>query len=126
VERRQAFGDNPFEVEFGEAGEGGEVSVEERESVIVVLEVERPSHTLGKLVDEAELAVVVAGLHLVEHCGVHLRTERLTGALADYEIESVIISLHDKIDLGFVGEQLPADDITRNLARDGEDFVAGT
>ena len=35
-QRRQALGDDPFEVGLGEAGEGGEVAVEERQPVVVV------------------------------------------------------------------------------------------
>jgi hypothetical protein len=44
VQRRQALGDHPLEVGLGEAGEGGEVPVEERQPVVVVLQVEARSH----------------------------------------------------------------------------------
>ena len=40
VERAQPLGDDPLEVGLGEAGERGEVPVEERQAVVVVLEVE--------------------------------------------------------------------------------------
>ena len=77
VERRQPLGDHPLEVGLGEAGERGEVPVEERQPVVVVLQVEAPPQPRRQLVDEAELAVVVAGAHLVEQRGVHLDAERL-------------------------------------------------
>ena len=85
VQRRQALGDHPFEVGLGEPGQGGEVPVEERQPVVVVLQVEARAHALGQLVDEAELAVVVARAHPVEHRARHLDTERLSGRLDDRE-----------------------------------------
>jgi hypothetical protein len=66
------FGHHPFEVGLGEAGEGGEVPVQEAQPVVVVLQVQAAAHALGQLVDEAELAVVVAGAHPVEHRARHL------------------------------------------------------
>ena len=58
--------DHPLQIGFGEAGEGREVPIEERQAVVVVLQVEALPHALRQLVDEAELAVVVARAHLVE------------------------------------------------------------
>ena len=40
VERAELLGDHPLEVGLGEAGERGEVPVEERQPVVVVLQVE--------------------------------------------------------------------------------------
>ncbi len=81
LQRRQPLGDDPLEVGLGEAGEGGEVPVEERQPVVVVLEVEALPQPGRQLVDEAELAVVVAGAHLVEQRRLHLDAERLAGPL---------------------------------------------
>ncbi len=67
VQRAQPLGDHTLEVGLGEAGERGEVAVEEREPVVVVLQREALPHPLRQLVDEAERAVVVAGAHPVEH-----------------------------------------------------------
>ena len=44
VQGRQALGDHPLEVQLGEAGEGGEVPVEERQAVVVVALVEAGAH----------------------------------------------------------------------------------
>ena len=55
----EPLGQHPLEVHLGEPGERGEVPVEEREPVVVVLHGEAAAHALGQLVDEAELAVVV-------------------------------------------------------------------
>ena len=66
VERRQPLGDHPLEVGLGEAGQRGEVPVEERQPVVVVLQVQAAAQARRQLVDEAELAVVVAGADLVE------------------------------------------------------------
>ena len=83
VERAQPLGDDALEVGLGEPGEGGEVPVEEAQPVVVVLEVEALPQARRQLVDEAELAVVVAGAHLVEQRRLHLHAERLTGPLVD-------------------------------------------
>ncbi len=72
VERAQALADHPLEVGLGEAGERGEVAVEEAQPVVVVLLVQAGAHARRQLVDEAELAVVVAGADLVEQGRVHL------------------------------------------------------
>ena len=47
VQRRQALGDDPLEVGLGEAGERGEVPVEERQPVVVVLQVEARPQALA-------------------------------------------------------------------------------
>ena len=76
-QRRQPFGEHPLEVRLGEAGEGREVAVQERQAVVVVAHVQVLAHAFGQLVDEAELAVVVAGPDPVEQGRVDLHAERL-------------------------------------------------
>ena len=78
VQRRQALVDDTFEVRLGEAGEGREVAIEERQPVVVVFYVQAPAHALWKLVDEAELAVVVTSADAIEDGGRDLEPERLT------------------------------------------------
>ena len=85
VERRQPLGHDPLEVGLGEAGQRREVAVQEAQPVVVVLEVEAPAHPLRQLVDEAELAVVVARADPVEHRALHLDAERLAVALRDVD-----------------------------------------
>ena len=75
--------------------------------------------------DEAELAVVVAGLHLVEQRRVDFCPERFTGMFGDDNVETSVVALHRKLDRGVVGLDLPADDIARDFACDGEDLVTG-
>ena len=87
VQRRQALGDHPLEVGLGEAGERGEVPVQEAQPVVVVLQVQAAAQALGQLVDEAELAVVVARAHPVEQRARHLGAERLAGPLVDVDVE---------------------------------------
>ena len=125
VQRRQPLGDHPLEVQLGEAGERREVPVEERQPVVVVLEVQRPAHPPRELVHEAELAVVVAGLHAVEHGRVDLRAERLALALVHHHREPVSGPLHLQPNLCPVAEQLPADHVAGRLPGDGRDLVPG-
>ncbi len=87
VQRRQPLGDHPLEVGLGEPGERREVPVQERQPVVVVLQVQAAAHALGQLVDEAELAVVVAGANPVEHGARHVDAERLARPLLDRERE---------------------------------------
>ena len=117
VQRRQPLGDDAFEVCLGETRQGREVAVQEAEPVVVVLEVEAAAHPLGQLVDEAELAMVVAGPHAVEHGTGDLRAERLTGGLSDGEVDLDTVAGEQQIDVGLIGPQMPLDDVTRDSAR---------
>ncbi|CAB4365633.1 unannotated protein [freshwater metagenome] len=112
VQRRQALGDDTFEVGLGEAGERGEVAVQERQAVVVVLEVQAAAQARGQLVDEAELAVVIARAHPVEHCTGHLSAERFVGTLVDFQGDFDTAALHFQRDLGIVDGHSPFDDVT--------------
>ena len=79
----EALGEDALGVELGEAGQRGEVPVEEGQPVVVVLQVEAAPHALGQLVDEAERAVVVAGADPVEDGRGDLHAERLPRLLVD-------------------------------------------
>ena len=105
VQRRQALGHDPLEVGLGEPGERREVPVQEAQPVVVVLQVEAAAHALGQLVDEAELAVVVAGADPVEHGARHLGAERLTGPLGDVQLELEAAARDVEVDVGLVGPQ---------------------
>ena len=119
VERAQPLGDDPLEVGLGEPGEGGEVPVEEAQPVVVVLQVEALPQARRQLVDEAELAVVVAGAHLVEQRRLHLDAERLAGPLVDLdgELEPAAPEVEHRV--GVVDEEPPLDDVAGHLAVDG-------
>ena len=108
VERAQLLGDDPLEVGLREPGERCEVSVEEGEPEVVVLQVEAPPHALRKLMDEAERAVVVAGLHAIEHRMRKLEPEGRTFRLAHDDLLLEPAAPHLEVDLGAVGVQLVA------------------
>ena len=118
VQRRQTFRDDPFEVGLGEAGQRGEVPVQEAQPVVVVLEVQAAAQPLRQLVDEAELAVVVARPHAVEHGARHLGTERLAGRLAHVELQLQAAAVDLQADVGFVGPQAPLDHVAGDAAVD--------
>ena len=123
VQRGEALGHHPFEVGLGEPGERGEVPVQERQPVVVVLEVQTPAHPRRKLVDETELAVVVTGAHLVEHRRVDLDPERLPEGLGHLEAELEAASTHLEIHIGFIGQPAVLDDVANGSARHREEFV---
>ena len=124
VERAQLLGDHPLEVGLGEAGECREIPVEKREPEVVVLEVQAPAHALRQLMDEAERAVVVAGLHAIEHRMRELEPERRAFGLADDDLLLQPAPPHLEVDLGPVGVQLVRDHVAELLAVDGEDLVS--
>lgn len=125
VEGPQAFGDDPFEVRLGETRERREVAVEEREAIVVVLDVQRPSQALRQLVDEAELAVVVAGGHPVEHGVRELRPERHARRLVDGHLERHTASLDLEHRVCVVDELAVLDDVPRLHAVHRDQHVAG-
>jgi hypothetical protein len=124
VERGQLLGHHALEVGLGEAGEGREVPVEERQPIVVVLEVEAAAQPRRELVDEAELAVVVARAHPVEQRRVDLDPERLAGPLLDLDqrVEPAAPQLEGQGRL--VDEHPPLDQVARDRAVDREDLVA--
>ena len=123
VQRRQPLGDDPLEVGLGEAGQRREVAVEERQPVVVVLQVEALAHARRQLVDEAELAVVVAGADLVEQRRVHLDAERLAVGLGhlDQQLEPAPVELERRV--GLVDQQPVLDDVARRPPGDRHDEV---
>ena len=106
VERRETFGDDALEVGFGESGQRREIAVQEREAVVVVLEIQALAHALGQLVDEAELAMVVTGLHDRTTRRVDLETQWLTSGLDDLDRQTERPAAIDfDGEIGVVGEQ---------------------
>ena len=112
-QRRQTLGDDPLEVGLGEPGERREVPVQERQPVVVVLEIEAGAHPRRQLVDEAELAVVVAGAHLIEQGGVNLEAQRGAGSLVDLDVELQAAAVNLYFHLRFIHQAA----ILQNVAR---------
>ena len=125
VERAETLGDDALEVGFGEAGQRGEVAVQERQPVVVVLEVEGAPHPFRQLVDEAERAVVVTRPHPVEHRARELDAERLPRSLLHREVPLEPAATQLELDERLVGLELVPDDVAHRLAVEAEDLVAG-
>ena len=125
-ERAEALGEDALRIELGEAGEGREVPVEEREPVVVVLQVQAAAHALGQLVDEAERAVVVAGADAVEDGRGDLDAEGLAGGLVDpHQPGQRRPGAADQdAEVARVGEALEVDDVARLVPVDAEELVA--
>ena len=125
VERAQLLGDHPLEVGLREPGQRCEISVEERQAEIVVLEVQAAPHPFRELMDETERAMVVAGLHPVEDRVRELEPERRAFRLAHHELPFEAAPADFEVDLGAVGVQLVRDHVAELLAVDRQDLVAG-
>ena len=123
IERREPLLEHPLEVGLGETGQCREVAVEEREPVVVVLQVQAAAQPLWELVDEAELAVVVAGADAVEYGSGDLEPERLARLLLDRDLElhpsADDLEVHDRL----VRQQLVLDDVPGHLAVDRAKLV---
>ena len=124
VERAEPLRDDPLEVGLGEAREGGEVPVEEAQPVVVVLLVEAGPEARRQLVDEAELAVVVAGADLVEQGRVHLDAERLPRPLRHVDRQLQATSPDLELEVRVVHQEPPLEHVAGCLAVDGEYLVA--
>ena len=124
-QRAEALGEDAFGVELGETGEGREVAVEERQPVVVVLEVEAAPHALGQLVDEAERAVVVAGPDPVEDGRGDLHPERLPRLLVDPHDpgQRRTGAANEDAEVTRVAEALEIDDVARLLPVNAEELV---
>ena len=121
----EALGEDALRVELGEAGEGGEVAVQERQSVVVVLEVEAAPHAFGQLVDEAERAVVVTGPDAVEHGRGDLHPERLPRLLVDAHDpgQRRAGAADEDAEVTRVAESLEIDDVARLLPVNAQELV---
>ena len=75
--------------------------------------------------DEAERAVVVAGLHPVEHRVRELEAERRAFRLAHHDLLLEAAPPDLEVDLGAVGVQLVGDHVAELLAVDRQNLVAG-
>ena len=124
VQRAEPLGDHPFQVGLGKPREGCEVAVQKRQSIVVVSQRQAAAHPRRQLVDEAELAVVVARAHPVENCRVHLDAQRRTGLFKDFHLGFQPAAGHLEVHLGLVGEHPPLDDVADRLAVDAHQLVA--
>ena len=122
----EALGQDPFGIELGESGQRGEVAVEERQPVVVVLEVEAAPHALGQLVDEAEGAVVVAGADAVEDGRGDLDPEGLAVRLVhpDQPGQGRAGAPHEDAEVVGVAEALEIDDVARLVTVEAQELVA--
>ena len=112
-QRTQPLGQHPLEVHFGEPGEGGEVAVEEGQAIVVVLEGQAAPHAARQLMDETELAVVVAGPDPVENSRTDLGPQRLTGLLFDLQGDRVGQAgpADHQVELALVHQEAVLDDV---------------
>jgi len=118
VQRRQSFGDHPLQIGLGEPSERREVAVQKAQPVIVVLQVQALAEALGQLVDEAELAVVVAGAHSVENGARHLGTKWLTCTFGDFQRQFEPIAEYFQREVGVVNSETPFNDVAWRFAVD--------
>ncbi|CAB4699497.1 unannotated protein [freshwater metagenome] len=125
VERRQSLGHNTLKIGLGESREGSEIPVKERESVIIVLEVQAAPHPRRKLVDEAKLAVVIAGAHLIKHRGIDLYTQRSARRLQHVEGQLQPIPEQIKRDFGLIGQHPVLNDVANRSTIHSDDLISG-
>ncbi len=124
VQRTEPLRHHAFQIGFGETGERGEISVEKREPVVVVLQVQALAHALGQLVDETERAVVVAGADAVEHRARQLDPERRALGLVDLHDPLHTAPAQVELHVRAVDLDLVRDDVAEYLAVDREHLVA--
>lgn len=125
MKRRDALGDYSLKIEFSESSECREVSVKERQSVIVVLQIQRLPQIRRQLIDEAELAVIVTSPDLIEKCRMDFSPEGLAILLfhINDDLESSTIDVEAQFT--FVGKQSIGDDVPWNLAIEPQDQISG-
>jgi hypothetical protein len=123
----EPLGQHTLEVHFGEAGQRGEVPVQEGQAVVVVLHRQAPPHALRELVDEAELAVVVTRADPVEDGGRHFDAERFAGLLADGHRKGPVdpAAADQEVQLGLVHQEAVLDDVTGRAAVEREQLITG-
>ena len=107
-----------------EVGQGDVVSVEKREAKVVVLHVEALPHPARELVDEAEHALVPAGVDLARARRFQLEAKVRPRAPED-SAPLRAPALHGEPQLLVPGVKVKIDDVAEGCAIDGHDAVAG-
>ena len=92
IDRRNVHLNDAVDIVVAEVGHGDEVAVEEGQAAVVVLEVQGLPHTLGELVDEAEDALVLAGVLLVHEGGLEVQPDVVVLPLADGNFIGLAVS----------------------------------
>src|SRR3990172_8619182 len=124
IERRQTLLHDAVDVTVFQIGESDEVSVQEGEPVIVILEIKTAAQTVRELVDEAEDAPVPAYLHRAEDRAVEGKAERLPFGLIHRHLLEAAVGLHVQYDVSIVRKQLVVDHVAGLDAVDGDQAVA--
>ena len=126
VERRQALLGDAADVSVGQVGEGDEVPLEKRQPVVVVSQVQRFAHALGKLFHEAERAAIPARSNAVEEGLGELHSPRFVDLPTKrHGARDPVTVLHLEGGLRTIGQPLPVQDITHLDAFHGDDRITG-
>ena len=80
-----------------QVGQGHIVAEQKRQALVVVFEIQRFPQALGQLVDEAEHAVVCAGMLLVDQIGLEFTAQRLVFALFHLQVIQLAILHHGQL-----------------------------
>src|SRR6185503_314186 len=124
VQRREALRLDALELGLLQIGQGDVVAVQERETEVVVLDVEALAQSLRQLVDEAEDALVGAGRDLGRLRGLELEAERGAAPLEPRPVRPAL-PLHRELESLLAGVEVEVDDVAERSPVDGEDAVAG-
>ena len=124
VERREPLRLDARELVLLEIGQGDVVAVEKRQAEVVVLHVEALPHPARELVDEAEHALVGAGVDLARARRFELEAE-VGPRAAKERAPPPAPALHGESQLLVPGVEVKIDDVAEGFAIDGHDPVAG-
>ena len=98
--------------------------MQERQTIVVILDVERASEAFGQSFEETEKALVVADSRSVEGVVVELDAERFVDRL--FELDEAKLSIVDDFKLYEIvgGLKAVVDGVTDRLAIDGQNLIA--
>lgn len=116
--------DGALKVGLCEARQRGVVAIQERQPIVVVLEIQTLSQARRQLIDEAELTVVVTRSDLVKEGRVHFDPDRTAYVAVDVDIEMQTIAENLERHFGFIDERSVLKNVTWLFARDADKLVA--
>ncbi len=117
IQRAQPLGDDPRQVLIGHVRKCHIVAMQEREAVVVVLEIQRLPHPRRKLLDETKQAVRSACPHAIEEF-VHKRnSQRREWVLFDLELGGLVTPPHGDVQRPFGAVETIVDNIPQGHAR---------
>ncbi|CAB4905744.1 unannotated protein [freshwater metagenome] len=114
IQRREAFGNHPLEIGFGEPRQRREIAIEKTQAVIIIFEIQTLTHPRRQLVDKTKSAVVVTSTNSIKQGTCNFGSQSFASIFYDSCLHLKTAAHKIDLNLGFVCHETPLNDVARN------------